>query len=107
VEGIAPDVDLLEPKTSPRPRLFYFFSRTSGPCRRTDGYLAHVLQRGHNHQTFDVIRIPIEMHPNLVDSFGVARVPTLVVLENGKESARIEGPRSSAAISRMLGPWLR
>ena len=37
-----------------RPRLVFFYSRQSGRSRRAEGFLAQVLQRRRNFETFDV-----------------------------------------------------
>ena len=40
-----------------RPLLCFVYSPTSGPSRRAEGFLAQVLQRRKNHQTFVVQRV--------------------------------------------------
>ncbi len=40
-----------------RPRLLFFFSSTSGPSRRAEGFLAQVLQRRANHSSFELVRV--------------------------------------------------
>jgi hypothetical protein len=37
----------------------------------------------------------------------VTAVPTLIVLDGGEVSTRVEVPRSRAAIQTALQPWLR
>ena len=34
--------------------LLFFTSQTNGRCRRAEGFLAQVLQRRHNHDTFSL-----------------------------------------------------
>jgi thioredoxin-like negative regulator of GroEL len=90
-----------------RPRLVYFYSRASGLCRRVDGYLAQVLQRRHNHEAFEVVRVPVEKRPDLVELYDVRDVPTLFVVDDRRIRARLETPRSGTAIRETLAPWLR
>jgi thioredoxin-like negative regulator of GroEL len=90
-----------------RPRLVFFYSRTSGLCRRVEGYLAQILQRHHNHDTFAVIRVAIEDHHGLVELFGIDEVPTIVVVEGRRIRARVDSPRGRPAIEQALSPWLR
>jgi hypothetical protein len=42
-----------------RPRLLFFYDGRSGGSRRADGFLAQVLQRNGNHQTFVIHRIEV------------------------------------------------
>jgi hypothetical protein len=37
-----------------KPRLVFFYSSSSGACRRVEGFLAQVLQRRGNHDTFQL-----------------------------------------------------
>ena len=94
-------------RTDARPRLVYFHSKTSGRSRHVDAYLAQVFQRRRNHDSFKLVRIPVEEHPELVRRFGVRAIPTIVVVEGRRERARIESPRGVKAIEEALAPWLR
>ena len=60
------------------PRLLFFHDKRSGPSRRADGFLAQVLQRGHNHQTFLIHRVEVGQRPDLAQRFKVAATPTLL-----------------------------
>lgn len=90
-----------------RPHLLYFTSATSGRCRRVDGFLAQVLQRHRNHNRFRIVRVMIEQDDRLARHFGVDEVPTLIVVDNGREKARVESPGGSRAIEASLSRWLR
>jgi thioredoxin-like negative regulator of GroEL len=94
------------PATGVQPRLLLFHSRLSGRCRRVDGFLAQVLQRRANHATFELERIAAEDHPDLLESFGIDEVPTLVVVQDGQIQCRIVDPSGCKAIERFLAPWL-
>jgi thioredoxin-like negative regulator of GroEL len=94
-------------KRATRPRLVVFTSSLSGQCRRVEGYLAQVLQRRHNHETFRLVTVDEEERPDLVARFRVTRVPTLVVLQGRTERARLERPRGCREIEELLSPWLR
>jgi len=89
-----------------RPRLVFFYGRTSGLSRRVDAYLAQVLQRHRNHSTFSLIRIEVGANRELAERFEVAEVPTLVVIDGRRVSARIVAPRDRVTIERALSPWL-
>jgi thioredoxin-like negative regulator of GroEL len=90
-----------------KPGLVFFHSRTSGRSRRVEAYLAQVLQRRRNHQTFKFYSVAQEERPDLLDRFGVELTPTLVVVENRAVRAKLETPRSSREISSFLSPWLQ
>ena len=90
-----------------QPGLVFFYSPSSGRCRRVEGFLAQVLQRRKNHGTFKLYRVDAEDRPDLVERFDVAATPTLAVLEGKRVSARLEQPSGCRDIERFLAPWLR
>jgi len=89
-----------------KPGLVFFHSSASGACRRAEGFLAQVLQRRRNHETFRLYRVAQEARPDLVDRFGIAVMPTLVVVEDKVVRARLERPRGCREIEAFLAPWL-
>ena len=90
-----------------KPGLVFFHSSVSGACRRAEGFLAQVLQRRRNHETFRLYRVAEEERPDLVDRFGVTIMPTLVVVEGKIVRARLERPRGCRDIETFLAPWLQ
>lgn len=93
--------------TAERPRLLFFFSRTSGRCRKVEAFLAQVLQRRQNHETFRLHRIPAEERPDLLERFGIEQVPTLCVVEDRRIVSRIVAPRGCRDLEQGLASWLR
>jgi thioredoxin-like negative regulator of GroEL len=89
------------------PRLVFFHSKQSGQSRRVEGYLSQVLQRRGNHDSFRLRRVEVSDHPELVERFRVDQVPTLLVVDGNRVSARIVSPRGCREIEQALGPWLR
>src|SRR5438105_4608773 len=89
-----------------KPGLVFFYSSVSGACRRAEGFLAQVLQRRQNHDTFNLYRVAQEERPDLVERFRVVELPTLVVVEARAEQARLERPRGCREIESFLAPWL-
>jgi thiol-disulfide isomerase/thioredoxin len=89
------------------PGLVFFYSPVSGSCRRVEGFLAQVLQRRRNHGTFKLYRVDEQERPDLVERFGVATMPTLVVVEDKIVRARLERPRGCREIESFLAPWLK
>ena len=90
----------------PQPGLIFFFTGSSGLCRRVEGFLAQVLQRRANHDTFKVYSVDVDKHPELARKFRVDASPVLCVIENKAEKARLNAPKSSREIERFLAPWL-
>lgn len=91
---------------SERPGLVFFHSGVSGPCRRTEGFLAQVLQRRRNHETFKLYNVAQEDHPDMFERFGIEQIPTLVVVEGKRVRGRLAKPTGCRDIERFLAPWL-
>lgn len=89
-----------------RPKLVFFYSPQSGRCRRVEGFVAQVLQRRRNHETFELVRVSVDERPDLAKRFGVETVPTLCVVESKRLQKRIASPRGCRELERELAPWL-
>ena len=85
------------------PRLLFFHDQRSGKSRRADGFLAQVLQRRGNHQTFVIHRIDVGQRPDLAQRFKVEATPTLLVVQDKKVQARLESPTGCKDIELLLG----
>jgi hypothetical protein len=90
-----------------RPMLIFFTSDTNGRCRRAEGFLAQVLQRRHNHETFSLRFVHENEHPELIDRFAVAKTPTLMVVTGKRVRGVLVEPRGCEEIHAFLAPWLR
>ena len=90
-----------------RPRLVFFYSPTSGPSRRVEGYLSQVLQRRQNHDRFNLYRVDVREHADLARRFAIRDLPTLVVVEGKRVEAQLVRPRGCREIEQLLRPWLR
>ena len=89
------------------PLLVFVHSEVSGRCRRAEGFLAQVLQRRRNHETFRLRRLSAEQRPDLVERFRVSSLPTLLVIEDKVVRGRLENPRGCREIADFLEPWLK
>ena len=89
------------------PRLVFFHDKRSGKSRRAEGFLAQVLQRRGNHQTFVIHRVEVGQRPELAQRFKVEATPTLLVVDDKKVQARLETPTGCKDIELLLRPWLR
>lgn len=111
IESARPSAGLEQPsgqeEAAGKPRLVFFYSPTSGRCRRTEGHLAQALQRRHNHDTFELVRVDVDTNPQLARRFQVTELPTFVVVEGRRAVRRIVSPRGSRELGRELEEWLR
>jgi thioredoxin family protein len=95
------------PPQQQRPKLVFFYSPRSGRCRRVEGFIAQVLQRRRNHETFGLVRVSVDERPDLVEKFQITEVPTICVVADRKLRRRIVAPRGCRELERELEPWLR
>jgi thioredoxin-like negative regulator of GroEL len=93
-------------RPDPRPRLVFFHSPRSGRCRRVEGFIAQVLQRRRNHDTFELVRVSVDRHPDLAERFGIEQVPTICIVEGRKLRRRIVAPRGCKELEQELEWWL-
>jgi thiol-disulfide isomerase/thioredoxin len=92
--------------TDARPRLLFFMTPTSGPCRKAESWIAQILQHRRNHQKVKLVTVDVASRPELKERFRVERLPTLVLVEERTAKARLESPRGIKDITAMLAPWL-
>ena len=95
-----------EPEAEP-PRLLFFYSPTSGRCRRVEAYLAQVFQRRRNHDSFRLVSVAVERRPDLVERFRIDTLPTLLVVEDRRVRRRIVAPSGCRELEQELQAWLR
>ena len=94
-------------QTAQQPLLIFFTSTTNGHCRRAEGYLAQVLQRRRNHETFRVRMIAQEARPDLLERFRIDTTPTLLVVDERVVKGKLVQPRGCSDIQTFLAPWLK
>jgi hypothetical protein len=90
-----------------RPTLIVFTSTRDGRSRRAEGFLAQVLQRRRNHETFKLRFVAQEDRPDLLERFRVQTPPELVVVEQKRVRGRLSQPRGAEEIQAFLAPWLK
>ena len=102
-----PPAGVTAPVTAERPLLLLFASRTSGQSRRVEGFIAHVLQRRHNHDSFRFRIVVKEERPDLFERFGVEDVPSIVVIDRKRVRRRLDGYVKPHQVEDLLQPWLK
>ena len=90
-----------------KPTMIFFTSSREGRSRRAEGFLAQVLQRRRNHETFTVHYVAREERPDLLERFRIERTPSLVVVEAKRVRGRLTQPRGCEEIQTFLAPWLK
>ena len=87
-----------------RPVLVFFTSERSGPARRMESLLAHLARK--ERQRLRIMRVDVDVHPDLGEKFKVNAVPTLVLVRQKRAVDRLEGRVSAPRIERMLDAHL-
>lgn len=77
--------------------LLDFSSPTCGPCQQMRPTVARLVTSGYR-----VREINIEAEPHVAARFGVSRVPTFIVVVDGRETSRVVGLTSFQQLRQML-----
>ena len=85
---------------SPKRVLLDFWATWCGPCRMVAPIVEAIAE-----ERSDIVlgKINVDEEMELAMKFGIASIPTLIVMKNGREAAKLIGYRPRADIEKLLG----
>ena len=75
---------------SDKPVLLDFFASWCGPCRMVAPILDEIAEE---REDIKVCKVNVEEEPSLAKKFGIMSIPTLIVMQDGREEDRVIGAR--------------
>src|SRR5689334_4610912 len=84
--------------------VYYFTASWCKPCKSFGPIMADVGEQLFSHIRFE--KIDIEENPYLVEEFGIASVPTVLIADGSKELARFVGAKDEGFVLGFIAPWI-
>jgi len=86
-------------KTGEKRLLLDFYADWCGPCRMLGPVIEQI---ANENPQYAIGKVNVDKEPELAQAFGVASIPTLVVIEKGKIINRATGAMPKAQILKLL-----
>ena len=93
------DANFEELVNSGKPMVIDFWAEWCGPCRMVVPLVEEIAKE---RSDIKAVKINVDEEQELAMQFGVMRIPTLVVMKNGKIVNQVTGARPKAQILAML-----
>ena len=88
-----------EIRNSDKTVLIDFYADWCGPCRMVSPIVDEVAEE---HPEYLICKVNVDQEGELAAQFGVASIPTLVVMKNGQVVTKSSGARPKAQILKLL-----
>ncbi len=75
-----------------------FYADWCGPCQMMEPKIEELAEE----TDALILKVDIDLHPELADEYGVNAVPTFVAFSSGKEKARSKGAQDKDKLKQML-----
>lgn len=85
-------------------KAYYFTATWCGPCKTFGPVMSNVAETLRPY--IEVEKVDIEDNPYLVEEFGVASVPTVLLAEGSKELARFIGAKDEGFVIGFIAPYI-
>ena len=88
-----------------RPVLVDFWAPWCGPCRMVEPTLEKLARE--KSQALKVVKVNVDENPGLASRYGAMSIPTMIVINGGREVDRVVGALPENALRSRLARWIQ